>query len=66
MVDITPSQMAYAQDFPNQGEFVRACERGRLMAAEALRINPAKRAKMEQRYGETYCRNRWPEAYKRS
>lgn len=62
--NISDSQALYDMGFPNAEEFRRACERGRLMAAEAVRVNPAKKAEMEARFGLERCRQRWPEAYK--
>jgi hypothetical protein len=38
-------------------------ERGRKMAAEALRLDPAAKARCEGAFGKDYCEKRWPEAY---
>jgi len=45
-------------------EIAIARERGRSMAAQAVRCNPEKRKEMEDRFGREFCRARWPEAYK--
>ncbi len=47
-------------------EYLRACERGRLFAAEAMRTNPESRKRVEKAYGKKYCMKRWPEAYRRN
>jgi hypothetical protein len=38
-------------------------ERGRRMAAEALRLDAPKRRECEEKFGLAYCKSRWPEAY---
>lgn len=40
-----------------------ARERGRRMAAEAVRLNPDSRKRVESAYGIEICMERWPEAY---
>lgn len=40
-----------------------ARERGRLMAAEALRCNPSKRQELILKFGEAFIRDRYPEAF---
>lgn len=45
--------------------YEQAQERGRKMAAEALRLNPSKREELEQTFGLAYCKARYPEAYSR-
>ena len=44
-------------------EVVEAKERGRKMAAEAIRINPESRRRVESTYGIEHCKRRYPEAY---
>ena len=44
-------------------EYAIASERGRALAAEAIRCNPDSRRRMEQRYGIEFCMKRYPEAY---
>ena len=61
---ISASQAAFDMGFSNAEEFRRAAERGRRMAAEAVRLNPLKKAEMEARFGMERCRQRWPEAYR--
>jgi hypothetical protein len=50
--DMTPDEIAEAK------------ERGRRMAAEAVRLNPDSRRRVESQYGIEFCKNRWPEAYR--
>ncbi len=45
-------------------EFVTASERGRLMAAEAIKCNPESRKRVESQFGIPHCRRRYPEAYR--
>jgi hypothetical protein len=45
--------------------YEQAQERGRSMAAQAMRVNPEAKARVEAVYGEAYCRKRYPEAYSR-
>lgn len=40
-----------------------AAERGRLMAAEAMRVNPEARERVERAYGKEWTMHRYPEAY---
>lgn len=40
-----------------------AAERGRLFALRNMIEDPETRKKMEERFGLSYCRNRYPEAY---
>ena len=40
-----------------------ARERGRLLAAQAIANNPEQRKVVEAVYGESYARQRYPEAY---
>lgn len=40
-----------------------AKERGRRMAAEALRCHPEKKAELIRRFGERRIRDRYPEAF---
>lgn len=49
--------------FMSSQEETEARERGRRLAAEALRCHPAKREFMEKKYGIKFCMNRYPEAY---
>jgi len=44
-------------------EYAEAAERGRSMAALALRDDPDKRAQVEAMAGRGYCQRRYPEAY---
>lgn len=44
-------------------EIAWAAERGRLMAAHAVRVNPESKRRVERKYGKEYCMKRWPEAY---
>jgi hypothetical protein len=44
-------------------EYAEAAERGRSMAAHALREDPDKLAKVEAMAGRGYCQLRYPEAY---
>ena len=44
-------------------EIALAAERGRLMAANAVRANPESKRRVERKYGKKYCMKRWPEAY---
>jgi hypothetical protein len=44
-------------------EYAEAAERGRKMAALALRDDPDKLAQVEAMAGRDYCRTRYPEAY---
>ena len=60
---ISPTQTIYDMGFPNAEEFRRACERGRALAAIAVKLNPVTKAEMEARFGTERCRQRWPEAY---
>ena len=46
-------------------EIAEAKERGRHMAAEAIRLNPESRRRVESTYGKVFCMERWPEAYRR-
>lgn len=46
-------------------EFTEAAERGRLMAARALTVDPEARYRVESKYGKQFCIDRWPEAYGR-
>ena len=41
-------------------------QRGRFLAAMKLRDDPEQRRLVESIYGETYCRQRYPEAYERT
>lgn len=43
--------------------FDLAAERGRRMAAEAIRCDPANKARCEAQFGLAACKQRWPEAY---
>jgi len=61
---ISPSQATFDMGFPNAEEFRMACERGRRLAAEVMRLDPVKRAEVESKLGMERCRQRWPEAYK--
>lgn len=61
--NISPGQAAYEMGFPSLEEFRRAAERGRLMAAYNIQVDPEQRDKVEALYGVEFCRNRWPEAY---
>lgn len=47
-------------------EVMMAKERGRLMAAQAVIANPESRKRVEVQYGIEFCKNRWPEAYRRN
>jgi hypothetical protein len=51
--DMTPEEISVAK------------ERGRRMAAEAVKLNPDSRKRVESQYGKEFCMNRWPEAYGR-
>jgi hypothetical protein len=44
-------------------EIILAKERGRRMAAEAVRCSPDSRKRVESKYGVEFCKARWPEAY---
>ena len=44
-------------------EYAEAAERGRRMAALALRDDPNKLAKVEAMAGRGYCQLRYPEVY---
>ncbi len=44
-------------------EYAEAAERGRSMAALALRDDPDKLAQVEAMAGRGYCQRRYPEAY---
>jgi hypothetical protein len=44
-------------------EVMAAKERGRRMAAEAIRCNPDSRRRVESLYGTDFCMRRYPEAY---
>jgi type 1 glutamine amidotransferase len=44
-------------------DFAIAEERGRRMAAEAVRVDPATKARVEAAFGRAECARRWPEAY---
>lgn len=43
--------------------FALAADRGRRMAAEALRLDPVARRRCEIAFGLADCKSRWPEAY---
>ncbi len=45
-------------------EWNEAAERGRSMAAQAVATDPEARARVEAKFGQDFCRQRWPEAYK--
>lgn len=64
--DVAPHENA-ARSFRDRnslGEWDQAAERGRLMAQEVMKVDPEQRKLVESVYGITYCRNRYPEAYK--
>lgn len=42
-----------------------AAERGRLLTAHGMAVDPEGRARLEASYGIEYCRRRYPEAYRR-
>jgi len=63
MVSGAFERIAAAPIFLSEEEYEVAKERGRLMAAEALRLDLPHRRRMEKRFGERFCRQRWPEAY---
>lgn len=65
--DIGPHESAARafKDLEILDQWSKAAERGRKMAAEMVRTNPAQRKLVEEVYGIEYCRNRWPEAYHR-
>lgn len=41
-----------------------AAERGRLLTAHGMAVDPEGRARLEAAYGVEYCRQRYPEAYR--
>ena len=41
-----------------------AAEKGRLLAAKAIAENPDQRKRVEDVLGVSYCKLRWPEAYR--
>lgn len=43
-----------------------AAEKGRLLAAQQLAHDPEKRKLLEATFGLEYCKQRYPEAYKRT
>lgn len=44
-------------------EFSSLLEKGRQMALEMIKNNPAARERVEKAYGKDYCKRRYPEAY---
>lgn len=54
-----------ARDLGVTDEWSKAAERGRRLAAENIRVNPAQRKLVEEVYGVAYCHNRYPEAYQK-
>ncbi len=47
----------------SHSDFEAACERGRKLAAEAVRVDRKARRRVEKAFGIAYCRDRYPEAY---
>lgn len=45
-------------------EMVQAEEKGRMMAARKMAEDPQARKRVEEVYGEDYCRRRYPEVYR--
>lgn len=51
--------------FESREAYQAAQERGRALAAEAMRTDPDARARVEAKYGADFCSKRYPEAYGR-